>query len=104
MALTGRLASLTARSARSSHAPAITSSRVFSASVRLDFGTSRQVAVALPGSLPQIRGLCFPCGLRLFFNGPPQPLAERNQRMPVTQSERNFAGLLVHGGVGIRFV
>ena len=61
-------------------------------------------AVTFPGSLPQICGLCFPCGPRLLFNGPPQPLAERNQGMPVTQSERNFAGLLIHSGVGIRFV
>jgi hypothetical protein len=61
-------------------------------------------AVAFPGSLPQICGLRFPCGLRLLFHGPPQPLAERNQGIPVAQSERNFAGLLVHGGVGISFV
>ena len=46
----------------------------------------------------------FPCGLRLLFNSPTQPLAECNQGMPVTQSEKNLAGLLVYGGVGIGFV
>ena len=51
-------------------------------------------AAALPGSL-----LCFPCGL--LFDGPLQPLTERNQSMPVTQSEKNLAGLSVQGGVGI---
>jgi hypothetical protein len=47
---------------------------------------------------------CFPCGLRLLFNSPPQPLAECNQGMPVTQSEKNLSGLLVHRGVGIGLV
>ena len=40
------------------------------------------------------------CGLRLLFNSPLQPLAECNQGMPVPQSQKNLAGLLVHGGVG----
>jgi len=46
----------------------------------------------------------FPCGLRLLFNSPTQPLAECNQGMPVTQSEKNLAVLSVHGGVGIGLV
>ena len=57
--------------------------------------------VAFTGSLSWP---CFPCGLRLLFNSPPQPLAECNQGMPVTQSERNLAGLLVRGDVGIGLV
>jgi hypothetical protein len=47
---------------------------------------------------------CFPCGLRLLFNSPSQSLAQRNQGMPVTQSEKNLAGLLVYGSVGISLV
>jgi hypothetical protein len=46
----------------------------------------------------------FPCELRLLFNSPTQPLAECNQAMPVAQPQKNLAGLLVCGGVGIRLV
>jgi hypothetical protein len=64
-------------------------------------GSTLMCPAAFTGSLSRP---CLPCGLRLLFNSPPQPRAECNQGMPVTQSERNFAGLLVHGGVGIGFV
>jgi hypothetical protein len=57
--------------------------------------------VAFTRSLSRPR---LPCGLRPLFNSPPQPLAECNQGMPVPQSQRNLAGLLVHSDVGIGLV
>jgi hypothetical protein len=57
-------------------------------------------AVALTGSLPLVARAA--CALFLM-DYPPQPLAERNERSPVSQLERNLAGLLVDGGVGVGF-
>ena len=57
-------------------------------------------AVALTGSLPLVARSA--CAL-LLVDYPPQPLAERNERGPVSQLERNLAGLSVDGGVGVGF-
>jgi len=57
-------------------------------------------AVALTGWLPLVARSA--CAL-LLVDYPPQPLAERNERSPVSQLERNLAGLSVDGGVGVGF-
>jgi hypothetical protein len=57
-------------------------------------------AVAPTGSLPLVARSA--CAL-LLVDYPPQPLAERNERGPVSQLERNLAGLSVDRGVGVDF-
>ena len=57
-------------------------------------------AVALTGSLPLVARSA--CAL-LLVDCPPQPLAERNERGPVSQLERNLPRLSVDGGVGVGF-
>jgi hypothetical protein len=57
-------------------------------------------AVAPTGPLPLVARSA--CAL-LLLDYPPQPLAERNERGPVSQLERNLAGLSVDRGVGVDF-
>ena len=56
--------------------------------------------MALTGSLPLVARSA--CAL-LLVDYPPQPLADRNERGPVSQLERNLTGLSVDRGVGVDF-